>query len=124
MVAMEILLPKRTLEPYTYDGTKLNQVVNITDENYESHISHFTQDVSYTPFNKIDTITEQTEGGLSLVYLYGPDMERRAMVMKDGEENQLRARKYIGLFEILCFSRHPGNLLYCGRLWNYGDVCE
>lgn len=66
------ILSKTDAGTYTYNGSKINAVDNITNSNLA--ISTVEQDVQYTSFNKAQNITE---GDYRLDLLYGPDQDRK-----------------------------------------------
>ncbi|MEI6853691.1 MAG: RHS repeat-associated core domain-containing protein, partial [Bacteroidota bacterium] len=95
---------------YLYDPVKIHAVKQIEgDEN--TAISEARQDVTYTAFNKIKTIVEQTTNGDSLVYLYGPDMQRNRMELYT-EEELIKSRVYDGLYETEVVDNHVTQYCY------------
>lgn len=63
---------KTGIGTYTYNGIKQNAVEQV--DNTSNLISGIEQNISYTPFNKAQLVTE---GDNSLNIIYGPDNERK-----------------------------------------------
>jgi RHS repeat-associated protein len=66
------ILNKTDAGLYTYDQTKKNAVIKVT--NPSNIISNNIQDITYTTFNSVNTITEDNK---ELIFTYGADKQRR-----------------------------------------------
>lgn len=84
---------KSRIGSYTYDAGKLNAVEQVG--NPAGDISLATQDITYTPFNKTATISENFD---VLTYTYGPDQQRKISELKN---NGTTTKKiiYSGMYE-------------------------
>lgn len=70
---------KSRIGSYSYDGAKLNAVEQVG--NPAGDISLATQDITYTPFNKTKTVTENYD---VLTITYGPDHQRKKTEINNG----------------------------------------
>lgn len=71
---------KTGIGKYTYSTSKPHAVSEV--ENTGNIVSHETQTVSFTPFNKVSTLTEMVNGKEhKLVITYGPDNQRCKTVL-------------------------------------------
>lgn len=83
---------------YKYGGSSRNAVTSVSDPS--GMISHETQDIRYTAFNKVDRITEKV-GAIPYeeLFYYGPDMQR--VYSEQYRSGSLaRRRVYFGDFEM------------------------
>ncbi len=84
---------------YTYDNNKINAVKFITSTaggtTPPGVISQVTQDITYTPFLKAATLTEDV---YSLSFTYGQDQQRIKSVLKQSGA-VIETKYYLGAFE-------------------------
>ncbi|WP_162923747.1 FG-GAP-like repeat-containing protein [Arachidicoccus soli] len=84
---------------YVYDNNKINAVKYITSttggQTPPGVISQNQQDISYTPFLKADTISQN---GYKLSYTYGQDYQRIKSLLKQGS-TVVETKYYLGAFE-------------------------
>jgi RHS repeat-associated protein len=84
---------KTDVGSYTYLGSKIHAVKEITNPN--GTVPTGTQDVAFTPYHQPATITE---GIHEATLNYGPDYERRKMVVKQNGSTT-ETRYYFGAYE-------------------------
>lgn len=78
---------------YTYDANKINAVTSI--DNPSSIISLDQQDVTYTPFDRVSSISE---GDFIMNFSYGPDLNRVKTEFYD-DAILTKTKFYIGAYE-------------------------
>lgn len=91
---------KSDIGNYRYDAQKINQVRFITTNsgtptNPPNVISVNTQAITYTPFLKTATVSEN---GYQIAYTYGHDEQRIKSVLKQGAST-LETKYYVGSYE-------------------------
>ncbi|MEO8820899.1 MAG: FG-GAP-like repeat-containing protein [Ginsengibacter sp.] len=104
---------KSDIGNYQYDAQKINAVRFITSNSGNptqppNVISTNTQAITYTPFLKAETITEN---GYQLTYNYGEDYQRIKSVLKQGN-NTLETKYYLGNYEKLIKNGVPSEIHY------------
>lgn len=85
---------KSDIGKYTYGSSKPHAVTSV--ENAKKAIPEETQEIVYTPFNKVQTVTQ---AGKKLTLAYGPDRQRSKTAYSNGAATQVRI--YAGDFERL-----------------------
>ncbi len=78
---------------YKYGGLQPHAVSKI--ENNTGNISPLPQNITYTPFNKVDNITQDI---YEINFTYGPDRARKK-VKKYKDGNLLITKYYLGIYE-------------------------
>lgn len=90
---------KSDIGNYVYDNNKINAVKYITSigggQTAPGVISHDQQEITYTPFQKAATITEN---GYNLAYTYGQNRQRIKSILKQGS-TVVETKYYLGNFE-------------------------
>ena len=94
------IFSKTDVGTYEYNSPHPNAVSGVNNQNYLS--TPFNQDITYTNFNKVETIKELN---YMLEYKYGPDMERKRSILgiDPNGQNQytiVRDKFYLDNFEI------------------------
>ena len=80
---------------YNYDQTKKHALIGI--DNNPGTISDLEQNISYTSFNKIETIWEE-EGGYEMLFDYGPGQNRKKVQLLENS-NLISTKYYSGNYE-------------------------
>jgi len=94
---------------YAYLDDKIHAVKSITNPNV--NISLVTQDITYTTWGRRTATIN--EGIQNAVFTYGPDNERKKLVMTDGAQ-EVSTRSYKGSYEVLYINGDVCKLNYVG----------
>lgn len=99
---------KTSIGTYSYDSGKIHAVASITNPN--GTVPTGTQNITYTAYHQPNTIIE---GINKVTFTYGPDYERRKMVIEQNNVVQ-STRYYFGSYEKIVSGGTTTHLHYIG----------